>query len=342
MLDTAQEYFFQVVHDSDSSTEPQWPHPVEDLVVGHQPIGSGYTQYWAYPKESSKEPGEIPPAEVIASRNQTDNPAILIDQVKPNELELVLVKDGHAWIRTTSSAANLEDNLTSIIEQTASQFNLKIEHFMTTDRVSAEIEKRLDDLEESDNNGHNVVENEKISAESVAPHPQSQPQPNSVFPAMTQPKKSFPLGVLIPLIVVGAVFAGVIIFRDQIMTKINSSSSPVAKEAEVAPPAPTVSPTPTPVSVERSEYKVRVLNGTKKSGAAGALATKLKDLDWVILSTGNAANTNTLQTTIKAKSDLKNVAAALLADLGTDFQATIAADLKSNDKADVEVTIGKE
>lgn len=147
-------YYIQVIREGD---KPNWPRPEEELIIGSQPLADGFIQYWAYHQDSGKIESDLPPAEIVASENPATKPAILIDQPRPiiNEdeddvLDLILVKDSHAWILNTSSVNNLEDNLASLIDEGVKKYNITVEHFMTTDRVSDDVEKKLDSLEEKD------------------------------------------------------------------------------------------------------------------------------------------------------------------------------------------------
>lgn len=145
-------YYLEVLK---SGEKPAWPRPEADLVVGSQDIGGGLVQHWAYHPDSGRAAEDLPPAEVVASENTTPKPAILVDQPHPEikgddeeVLELVLVKDGHAFSHNSSSIKNLQDNINSLLEVAHDQFKIEVEHFMTTDRVSDEVEKKLDSLEE--------------------------------------------------------------------------------------------------------------------------------------------------------------------------------------------------
>src|SRR5688572_6782769 len=145
-------YYLEVV--KKGASEPEWPRPKEELVVGSQDIGD-YTQYFAYHVDLGKTPDDLPPAEIVASENPTPRAAILIDQPHPvvdgsdeEVLELILSKDGHAFAHTASSLVTLEDNISRILEIAKSKFKMEVEHFMTTDRVSEAVEKKLDSLEE--------------------------------------------------------------------------------------------------------------------------------------------------------------------------------------------------
>lgn len=370
------EYYLQVTKDDPPAGGPQWPRPEEELITGNQPLEGGYTQHWAYLKESGKEADELPHAEVIASENKAEKQAILIDQYGPaGELELVLVRDGHAWGKEQSSLENLEDNISSLLDFAAEKFNISIEHFMTTSRVSPEVEDKLDDLEEA---GGVVKESKEPSAEALAEvdkeelsvedsqgvveenetEGSSEPQ-ERIRPALNHSGSGQTLykggatGVgsfsgqhnssgsskawLIPVILILALFGGALFFKDTITGSLKGKPVPTPTPVTALP---TATPTPTP-SLDRSQYKVRVLNGTTKTGAAGVLADGLQIQGWQILSKSNASNTATAQTTVRVKEGLEAVVKTLISDLAPDLEASVGAGLAALDKADAEVVIGK-
>lgn len=339
-LPGSNEYYLQVVKDGET---PQWGHPEEELTVGSQPLSSGYTQYWAYPKNSNKEADDLPPAEVLARENPASKPAVIIDQVSEDEtLRLVLVKDGHAWAKTESSLSNLEDNITALLDSAKANLGISTEHFMTTSRVSESVERKLDELEEA---GGGEAERPGVIADEFSSQiPRSGTNSNSAplaarYPVSSPPASSNKLSLIIPALVILAVFAGVVVFKDKILAKL----TPAATKEVSTTPTPTLTPTliPTP-SLDRSQYKIRVLNGTKKTGAAGVLGDELKGLGWEILSVGNAVKQSESQTLVRVKPDLDKVAETLISDLAEDYQATVSSNLKTSDKADAEVVIGKE
>ncbi len=118
---------------------------------------------------------------------------------------------------------------------------------------------------------------------------------------------------------------------------IGTTPSPSPSPVAVASPVP--SPTPEP-TVERSSYKIRVLNGTTKSGAAGVLGDSLKALGWKVEKTGNATNSATPKSYIRTKNGLDNVMFVLGKDSGLTPASSSA--LKVNDTVDAELVIGKE
>src|SRR3990172_8006839 len=129
------QYYLQVVKTGEA---PAWPRPEEELIVGQQDISDGYTQHWAYPKESGKSAQDLPEAEGLADKISADRPVLLIDQPGLSNgdgegfLDLIVVKDGHAWGRTQSSMQNLEDNIAASLDFAKRKFNINIEHFMST------------------------------------------------------------------------------------------------------------------------------------------------------------------------------------------------------------------
>lgn len=357
------EYYLQVVKGDEP---PQWPRPEEELVVGSQPLDGGYTQYWAYPKESGKEIDELPHAEVIASENRAEKQAVLIDQYGPaGELELVLVGNGHAWGKEQSSVDNLEDNISSLLDFAAEKFNMNVEHFMTTARVSKEVEEKLDELEEAgevSGKSQPFAKEEKEVEEATAvpednetedkPHEPIRPVPHPSSGAQglyrggatgvgsfsgKGPSSGSSKAWLIPVVLILALFGGALFYKDTIIGSLKGAPAPTPTPVAAAP---TATPTPTP-ALDRSQYKVRVLNGTTKTGAAGALADSLKTLGWEILSKGNAKDQSTVQTTVRVKEGSEAVLETLITDLASELEATAGAVLPDSDKADVEVVIGK-
>lgn len=332
------EYFLSVVK---SGEEPKWPRPAEDLIVGHQDLGSDYVQYWAYLKDSGKAVTDVPSAETLAQENNVSYPVLLIGKGEHEEtssasyLELVLVKNGHAWGKTESSLDNLEDNIASILDVARTSFDMRVEHFITTPQVPPEVEKKLDQIEEGEDNKE--VE-EEAPKETIAP---------VVSSGVGGTFKNYPLGVkksssskkwvIIPLIVILVAFGITLLWRGQAFSRFS-------KPTPTPTPTPVLTPTPTPTpSVERSQFKVRVLNGTITTGAAGALLEVLKTKGWEALTSGNATNSAVLQTEVRARVSVPDAAIqVIISDLAPDLlAASSSSSLKITDKADLEVVIGK-
>jgi hypothetical protein len=140
--------------------------------------------------------------------------------------------------------------------------------------------------------------------------------------------------VLIALLVIG----GSIYLLKSRLNKTAASPEPTLTTVTEELSTPT--PTPTP-SLDRSKYKIRVLNGTSTSGLAASVSGKLKDLGYQIDRTGNATNSAFTKTVIQAKSGLAELIEALIADLAPSYSASAGGTLKDADAADAEVIIGK-
>lgn len=323
------EYYLQVVL---AGEKPVWPHDEGDLIIGSKQLEEGFVQYWAYLKGSGKSPHTAPRAETTAAQHVVSGPIILIDQPQSSgsaELELILSKDGHAWGKTESNVANLEDNLSSILELAHKQFQMRVENFLTTKNVTADVEKVLDDL---------ASETKIESSHPVQSNPLT--EANVAMPRQSGSSKKW---VILPIALIIIIFGAIVYFREEIIAKLNNSQASTKTETiATVTPTPQLTPTPTPISLDRSQYQVRVLNGTTQNGEASKLADKLKEMKWQILKVGNATNSATPKTLVRVKSKTQEAGGVMVSDLASDLSATISADLKSQDKADIEVVIGKE
>lgn len=327
------QYYLQVVKTGEA---PEWPRPKEDLDVFSQPLDGGLIQYWAYPKDIGKTADNMPHAEEIANHNKSDSPAIIIDQISDHLttgscLELILVKDGHALAKTESNLDNLESNITSLLDSGKQSFGITAEHFMSTSNVFPEVEKRLDDLEEAETEEKEDMPEEKERDQ------------NPYFaerPAIISERKRSKIVVFIPILVLIIIFGGVVFYRDKLLAKVMNKINPPKPAVIKVTPTPTPIPTPT-ITLERFKYKVRVLNGTPKTGAAGVLADKLKTLGWQIDKTGNATSSAIAESYVRSKTGQDNAVKVLIADVSDYEAASSSADLKPADKADLEFVIGK-
>lgn len=316
-------YYLQVIRDGET---PIWPENEEELVVDSQDIGGGWIQYWAYHNFPNLDPKQLPEAERLALQNPTDLPAILVHQ-REDLLVLVLVNNGHALSYTTSSIDNLEDNITILTSTAQDKFNFKVENFMTTTDVTGEVEQKLDDLDDSSDKdirpigSNSFLSNERVSSEK---------------------KGSATTRWVIIILILLSFGVGGYVLKDKVIDRFSDgmpSPSPTIEPTQRPTPLP--SPTPT-TQVDRIKYKLRVLNGTDRAGAARSLADKLQGLGWQILSVDNATPSGVPKTQIRTKMALGALSAAIISDLGTEVASSISADLKETDKADIEIIIGKE
>lgn len=145
--------------------------------------------------------------------------------------------------------------------------------------------------------------------------------------------------LILILIGVGVIGATVYFLKYQFNATPKPSPSP-----EMSSPSPSIEPTPTPAAMvdDRSQYTVRVLNGTSQTGLAGTILQKLKDAGFKTDRAGNATNSAFEQTIIRVK-DSSNSAAlvnTITKDLGSDYSPTSDTSLKGSDKADAEIILG--
>jgi hypothetical protein len=140
---------------------------------------------------------------------------------------------------------------------------------------------------------------------------------------------------LVGLVTIGATVY-VLKYRDTGIDFLQKASpSPAASAA----PEPTATPVPTP-TVDRSQYKVAVLNGTAKTGYAASISAKLKDLGYQTDKTGNATNSAFTQTQVRVKDSAKSILETVIADLAPDLSAVASTALPASDANDIQVIIG--
>ncbi len=355
------QYFLQVVQKGE---EPQWPRPESELAVGKKTLRDNLMQYWAYPKDAGVDGDEEPAAEKIAAANFYDKPLLVIDQPgdEEDELELILTVDGHAWAKTESNLANLEDNITSVLEFAKDKFNLNVENFMTTKRVSARVEKVVVALEETGEGKLEEDEEKKgeedssaairsVASSSADEEPvRLEGQSLGSFASHEGEDLSYltrrssansKMVVVIPVVLILILAGGALLFRHQITSRFTSLSqlSPAQPTPTVAP---TTAPTPTVAAVDRSQYKVRVLNGTTTTGAAANLAADLEKLGWKVTKTGNADSSDVQQSYVRSKTSAKDAAAVLAGDVKDSYQASLSGSIiPDSDTADLEIVIGQ-
>lgn len=103
----------------------------------------------------------------------------------------------------------------------------------------------------------------------------------------TRSRKSIIL-FIISIVVLTAIILGGALYYKQSAIKSNNSS----KESSVkkVTPVPVSSPTPTPTKVEidKSQYSIKILNGSGITGEAGRARTYLEDEGYKVSTVGNA------------------------------------------------------
>ncbi len=136
------------------------------------------------------------------------------------------------------------------------------------------------------------------------------------------------------LILIGLAVIGGTVYL--LKSQFGSAPAPTPTPAAIETPTPV--PTPTPV--ERSQFKVRVLNGTTKSGLAKSVSEKLKGLGYQEDRVSNAPKQDFERTQVKVKSSAALLSEQLIKDLSPDYDASAAGELKDTDSADAEVILG--
>ncbi len=142
---------------------------------------------------------------------------------------------------------------------------------------------------------------------------------------------------LILLIIAIAVTAGSVYLLKTKVLQGTLQASPTPEPTPEVVETPTPAPTP---SITRSDFKIRVLNGTPKSGLAGQEGAKLKGLGYDLDKTANATNSAFPATTIRVKAADQDLLTTLITDLAPDFTATGTATLKDSDPDAAEVILG--
>lgn len=194
----------------------------------------------------------------------------------------------------------------------------------------------------------------------------------------SQPKRPKTLIILaVFLILLGVVlFVGSRLLTTQDAKK-NSESAKEAPTAVIAPsdtPAPSEAPSPTPGKVkptvknevnvtktptvttapktttssvdsatglDRSTLSVSILNGSGVSGVASKMSTVLKDLGYVISSTGNADNFDYQNVTIQVKSTKSKYLPLLKKDISATYTVGDSTSTLASGSADAVIIIGK-
>lgn len=120
------------------------------------------------------------------------------------------------------------------------------------------------------------------------------------------------------------------------------TASPTSKPTTSPTAEPTVNPVDKSTGLDRSKLTIEVQNGSGVVGAAKKAADILKELGYVISSTGNADNYDYTNVTIQVKSGKSNFLSLLKKDLGSSYTVgTASADLTATSSADALVIVGK-
>jgi len=156
----------------------------------------------------------------------------------------------------------------------------------------------------------------------------------------TQEKNAKWLWLLIILVIIG-----VLVFAFVRKLGPFSQLNLGLKTAQVSPsPQELLSPPPesSPESqLDKSEAKIRILNGSGKAGTASSSKNFLESKGYTVESVGNADNYDFAQTVVRFKESFKKFEEVLVSDLSANYSVKVSDNsLEATDSADIEVTIG--
>jgi predicted transposase YbfD/YdcC len=129
----------------------------------------------------------------------------------------------------------------------------------------------------------------------------------------------------------------------QVKMPVIAMKNPFTKPTETPTPTiePTMTPTPTP-KLERSEIKVKVLNGGGVPGKATVVKNLLKEKGYEEILTGNADDFDYETTEIQVKKDGTNFGELMKADIKDNSASPKISTLDEDEAPDVVVIIGKD
>ena len=157
----------------------------------------------------------------------------------------------------------------------------------------------------------------------------------------SQEKNAKWLWILIVLIIIAAL--GFAFFK-----KIGPFSRFGSSEQTMESPSPFSFSTPSPsaeatsgAQLNRSEPKIRVLNGTSTSGLAASVKDFLETKGYKVSAIGNAATRDFERTFIRFKKGFEKFDSVLTSDLSSKYSVSTSSDaLEASDSADIEVIVG--
>lgn len=115
-------------------------------------------------------------------------------------------------------------------------------------------------------------------------------------------------------------------------------STPTPSPVVFESPSPEASPA---ADLDKSEPKIRVLNGTSTTGLAASVKDFLEGKGWKVASIGNAATKDFTNTVIRFKTGFDKFEELLTDDLSDKYSVSVDNDeLDATDSADIEVTVG--
>lgn len=135
-------------------------------------------------------------------------------------------------------------------------------------------------------------------------------------------------------------FGGFLLIGKSSIINLPSFSRPTL--TPTVTPSPTLTPTPTvDPSLKRSDIKLRILNGTDKTGFAKQASESLKDLGYKNIATGNADNSDYQNTVIKIKEAKKHYLPLIINDIKNQFDTSTVVTLETDSSQDVILILGQ-
>jgi len=162
-----------------------------------------------------------------------------------------------------------------------------------------------------------------------------------------------PLYLILPLIAL--VLAGGILlwpnFKEALLSPSKNGGIPISKETttssqkqkEATPEAEKKKPEPEPKKqISRSDFSVKILNGSGIAGAAGKMRDFVSSKGYTIESVGNAENFNHQTTTVQIKNSRKGISSLLTKDLEERYSINIGSPLSESEQFDILLIVGGE
>lgn len=160
------------------------------------------------------------------------------------------------------------------------------------------------------------------------------------FPAASSaPKKKSKMWIVVLILFVIAIAViTFIVFKGSRQTSDDTQSlSPTS--LPVTDENPTPEPTATTVAVSKDNLKVQVLNGTGVAGEAALLQTKLKNLGYTNVDTGNATETTTTTTVAFGSTVSQDVITEVTSLLKKTYTSVVTSNTAPTG-FDIQITVG--
>lgn len=159
----------------------------------------------------------------------------------------------------------------------------------------------------------------------------------------SQEKNAKWLWLLVVLIIVGAIIFAFVkgigpLARFKGEEEFAVEESPTTTSEVISSPSPEATEG---AELDRSQPKVRILNGSGKAGAASSVKDFLEGKGYQVVAVGNADNYDFEQTVIKLKEEFVKFQETLFKDMSSEYSVSVDEErLSATESADIEVTVG--